>query len=327
MDARFENALFLGIVGLALLTGCSPPSPSSKTVTIGAILPLTGEAASYGSPLRKGMALAIEEMNSRGGIQGKPLRIVYEDDQNKPQVGVTAFNKLTTVDRVPMVIGSMFSAVTLAVAPVAERDRVVLLSPTASAIELTSAGEYFFRIYPSDAYDGLFLANFAYDQLKARVASMVTLQATSTSSVSALFEKTFQSKGGEIRLREFYKEGTTDFRPLLSRISHMRQDLLFLPGSLNEMAILLRQARELGVNISKLSISTVYDPKILSLAGPAAEGIMFSSPVFSPASDTPSIRSFVELYRKTYNSQPDILGAYGYDVVNISALALGSALK
>ena len=312
-------------VGLGVSLGCS--KTESQEVKFGAILPLTGDGAPYGTALKKGMDLAIEQVNMKGGINGKRLVVAFEDDRNLPQDGVTAFNKLRSVDKVPMVIGAMFSAVTLAIAPIAQKDKIVLLSPTSSDVSLTSAGDYIFRIYPSDAYDGEFLGNFAFDRLQARKVAVISMQASSTISVSQLFKKVFEGKGGTVVSEETFREGTTDFRAALTKIKQQQQDLVFLPAALKEAALVLRQAKELGASAKFLGISTLFDPKLIELAGNAAEGLLFSSPVFDAASQAPEIRAFADAYKGRYKAEPDILGAYGYDTVNISVAALSNAIS
>lgn len=321
MSSRF--GLLALIVVAVLAIGCE--RRASQGLKLGAIVPLTGDAAPYGTALKKGMDLAIEEVNAKGGVGGKNVQIVFEDDRNLAQDGVTAFNKLKSVDRVPLVMGAMFSAVTLAIAPIAEKDKVVLLSPTSSDVSLTSAGDYIFRIYPSDAYDGVFLATFAADQLQARKAAILSMQASSTIAVSQLFRTAFEGKGGAVVSEESFKEGTTDFRAVLTKLKDGQQDLVFLPSALREAALLLRQAKELGIKARFLGISTLFDPKLLELAGDAAESVMFSSPVFDPTSEAPQVRAFVSAYKTKYKSDPDILGAYGYDVVNVAVAAAGGA--
>lgn len=303
--------------------GCS--NTNKQEVKLGAILPLTGDAAPYGSSLKKGMDLAIDELNAKGGINGKKLVVAFEDDRNLPQDGVTAYSKLKSVDKVPMVLGAMFSAVTLAIAPIAERDNVVLLSPTSSDIALTNAGDYIFRIYPSDSYDGDFLGNFAYEKLGARKVAVISMQASSTISVSKMFKKVFEQKGGAIVSEDAFNEGATDYRAILTKLKKQQQDLVFLPAALKESALFLRQAKELGVTARVLGISTLFDPKLIELAGDAAEGVLFSSPAFDATSQAPEIRAFVEAYKSRYTAEPDILGAYGYDTVNIAVVALKSA--
>lgn len=315
-------AVLLVLLVVGTLIFLLPSRSRDRALKIGAILPLTGDSATYGTALKKGMDLALE-LDKQGGIDGRPLTIIYEDDAGKPATGVSAFTKLVSADSVPMVIGAMFSAVTLAIAPVAERDRVVLLSPTSSAVELTKAGDYIFRIYPSDTYDGIFLADFASTSLKARAVATIHLQVASISAITQVFRHEFESRGGRITVSEAYQEGDTDFRSQLLKASRDNPDLIFIPGYLKEMATLLRQAKELGLGARFLTISTFYDPKILELAGNAAEGVLFSPPAFDPKSTSPEMQRFVSAFQSKFGAEPDILAGYGYDAVNVAAVGLG----
>ncbi len=314
----------IGIIIIALVIAIFVVSTLKKpaAIKIGAIVPLTGDNAAYGVALKKGMDLAIMEINSNGGISGKKLDVVFEDDQANPQKGLSAFNKLAIIDRVPMVVGAMFSAVTLAIAPIAERNKIVLLSPTSSATELTNAGDYIFRIYPSDAYDGVFLADFAIRKLNAKTASILSIQVASVSAIVKVFKERFQELGGKMLDEESYAEGATDFRTQLIKIKKSNPDIVFLPGYLREMAIQLTQAKELGLKKQILTISTFYDPKIFDLARDAADGVIFSTPFYDPESQDPAVRRFVDAFTKQYREKPNIWAGYGYDSIKISALAI-----
>jgi branched-chain amino acid transport system substrate-binding protein len=315
----------VAIVVVIFAVNGSKSKDDSKEIKIGAILPLTGDAGSYGTALKKGMDIALEDVNAHGGINGKKLVIVVEDSQADAGKAVSAFNKLRAADGVPMVLGDMFSAGTLAIAPIAERSKIVLLSPTASSIDLTKAGDYIFRIYPSDTYDGTFLAQYVRNKLKAETASVVFMQAASITAVVQVFQEGFERAGGKVLRLEAYKEGESDFRGQLIKAKETNPDIIFIPGYLKEMANLLRQAKELGIKAHFISISTFFDPKILELTGGAAEGVQFSAPAFDPKSAVPEMQTFVQAFRKKNNQEPDILAGYGYDVVNIAAQALRTA--
>lgn len=322
MKGKINFKVFFCLLIVLAIIGCTK---NENELKIGAIAPLTGENAVYGVALKNGMDLAIEEINSNGGIQGRALHVVFEDSHADPQKGVNAFNKLTKIDKVPMVLGAMFSSVTLAIAPIAEKEKIVLLSPTSSAVDLTNAGDYIFRIYPSDAFDGEFLAHFASNKLEAKTASILYIQVSSVSAVVKVFKETFQQVGGKILVEESYSEGDTDFRTQLVKIKNSNPDIIFLPGYLREMATQLRQAKELGIKKPILSISTFYDPKILELAGDAAEGVIFSAPFFDPESQEPVVNQFVKSFEQRYSEKPNIWAGYGYDVVKIAAIALQKA--
>lgn len=322
--------LWIGIiivVALALTIALivSQTKKDVEKIKIGAILPLTGDNAVYGMEIKKGIELGAEVINRNGGINGRALTIIFEDDQANPQKSISAYKKLTQVDEVPLILGGVFSASSLAIAPLAQRDKIVLLSPTSSSVDLTNAGPWFFRIYPSDTYDGVFLANFAFNNFKARNAAVLYLQVSSTTAIAKVLEDKFSSLGGKIALSEGHAEGTTDFRVTLSRLKDIKADIVFLPSYLKEMAIILKQAKELGVNTQFLSISTFNDPKILELAGNAAENVLFSTPYFDPTALDKLTQSFVSSFRTKYNETPNIWAGYGYDVVRVAAKGIEAA--
>lgn len=311
--------VILLLLSILVLVACKE---KQDTIKIGAILPLTGDMASYSAPLKRGMDLAIQEINSKGGINNFKLEIIYEDDGGEAQSAISAYRKLIDIDNVSMVIGGMFSVSTFAIAPLAEREQKVLLSPTASAIELTAAGDYIFRIYPSDIYDGIFLAQFAHNSLKAEKIAIVYEQVASVVAIANKFKSDYEALGGKVVVFDGYNSELTDFSSIIKKVTNTNPDVVFIPGNLNPISNLLIQAKQLGLKKQFLTISTFYDKKILELGKDAAEGVLFSSPMFDPASDSPEISEFVSSYKSRYNIEPDILGGYGYDVVKIAAMAL-----
>lgn len=331
---RFTNlitarTLLIVVSGLLIgfLSGCSKKPQEAKEIEIGAILPLTGDNAVYGVAIKNGIELGVEEISENGGIRGKKITVIFEDDRAEPSQTISAYKKLTQVNRVPLILGGVFSASSLAIAPLAQRDKVVLLSPTSSSIDLTNAGPWFFRIYPSDTYDGVFLANFAFNELKTRNAAVLYLQVSSTTAIAKVFHEKFSSLGGKITLFEGHAEGSIDFRRSLSRLKESKADIVFLPSYLKEMAIILKQAKELGVTTQFLSISTFNDPKMIELAGNAAENVLFSTPYFDPSGSDELSRSFASSFRAKYKEAPNIWAGYGYDVVRVAAKAIETAGK
>lgn len=316
--SRFIAAiLFINLIGCR---GNEQRNEVKKTIKIGAILPLTGEAANYGIGLKKGMDLAIKEINS--DPKNSQLNVIYEDDKGVPNTGISAYNKLRSIDKVNFIIGGMFSNVALSIAPLAEKDDVVIMSPTASAVQYSNYGDHLFRIYPSDSYDGSFLADFAANKLKAKSVAIITLDAASTIEISNVFREKFDAFGGRISSMSNYKQGEKNFRTILQKIKSDPSEIVFIPGYIEDIAILLRQSKELGVKKAYLSISTVYDKKLIEMSKAAAEGLIFSAPVYDPHNTDSMTQKFVKLFIREYNSTPDILAAYGYDVVMISYHAI-----
>ena len=283
-------------IALIFLLSCS--QSKKEEIKIGAILPLTGDMAQYGESLKKGMDLAIENINKQGGINNLLLKVIYEDGQGISKTSVNAFNKIISAEKVPLVIGCMFSAPTLSITPIAEKEKIVLLSPTASSIELTSSGDYIFRIYPSDTYDGFFLANYTYHNLNIRKVSIIYERVSSITAVSEIFKYNFENYGGEIVSFEGYNSETNNFRSILKKISDDNPELIFFPGNLNNMVKILIQSKELNINKKFLTISTFYDNKVLELAGNAAENVMFSSPMFDITDTSEQIIIIKKLYHE-----------------------------
>ncbi len=315
------------IIILALMLsffGCAKKEP--EEIKIGAIAPLTGDAAVYGSALKRGMDLAVEEINQRGGINGKKLSLIYEDSQGDPKVAVAAYNKLVNVDKVSTILGDMFSSTTLAIAPLAEKSKIVLVSPTASAEAVPNTGEYIFSIYPSDAYDGRFLANFVSNVLHRQNAAVIYVQADAMIVAKNEFRKTLEKLGGKVVHEEGYAPKTDDFRSILSKVKSGRPDIIFIPGYLEEIVKLLRQAKELLVRTQFITISTAFDSKLFELAGSAAEGVLMSAPFYDPASKQPEVLAFQDSFKARFGDVPNVWAAYGYDVVNITALAYKNSL-
>lgn len=312
-----------------VFAGCNSCNQSKvetkKQIRIGAILPLTGDAANYGNGLKKGMDLAIMEINSDS--TNAQIQIIYEDDKGIPTVGISAYNKLKSIDKVYFIIGGMFSNVALSIAPIVEKDSIILMSPTASAVEFSKFGDHVFRIYPSDSYDGDFLADFSFNKLQSKSVAIVTVDAASTVEISKVFSDKFKSLGGKISSTNNYKRGERNFRTILQKLKSDSSEVVFIPGYIDDIATLLKQSKELGLNKIYLSISTVYDKKLIEIAGAAADGLIFSAPAYDANNVNSETKEFVKLYTEINNTTPDILAAYGYDVVKISYKAISNSPK
>lgn len=328
---RFTNLITYQLLILCLLLtflftfGCSKKKPSE--IKIGAIAPLTGNAALYGTALKKGMDLALTEINSKGGIDGKKLNIIYEDNQADPKVAVSAINKLINVDKVSLILGCMFSNTTLAIAPIAQKFKVVLISPTASAEAVPNVGNYIFSIYPSDAYDGEFLADFAFRKLHVKDIAVINVQADAMIVCKDAFKDKLKKLGGEVLIEENYPPGMTDFRSILTKVKLRKPTLIFIAGYINELAKMLRQARELGIDTKFITISTAFDSKLFELAGNTAEGLLMSAPFYSSDSKLPEIVKFRESFSGKYGEIPNVWAAYGYELVKIQSYTYESSLR
>ncbi len=313
---------------LLLLTGCqrkqtsSSSSTGGQTIKIGAVLPLSGDAAVYGKAIKDGIELALSEINAKGGVDGKGITVIYEDDQGKTTLGVSAVQKLITQDNVPVIIGGAMSSVCGAIGRICQRSKVVLLSPTATAPSLREIGNFLFFLWPSDNYDGKIMAEFAYKELGVRRVAILYVNLEYGKGIETVFRREFEKLGGQVVASEAYAQGATDFRAQLTKIKALSPDALYLPGYYKELAGILKQARQLGLRTKFLSVNSFYDPKLLQIAGDSAEGAIFTYPMYDPKSKDPVTRKFVDAFKKKYGKEPDIFAVQGYDALNLVALAI-----
>lgn len=301
-------------------SGCS--KKEEKEIKIGAILPLTGEVSVYGIKMKKGIDLAAKQWNSKGGINGKPLNILYEDDQADPKMSVSAVQKLISTEKISVIIGGAISATALPIIPIIDKSKVVLFSPAATSPKLGGSSPYFFRNWPSDIYDGSAMGQFAANTLAIKRVAILNVNNEWGIGISRVFGEIFKKNGGEIVISDSYEQNATDFRAQLAKIKNQQVEAIFIPGYLKELINILRQKKELGIKSPILSAYGFYDPKILELAQDAAEGAIFTTPTYDPDKKDPAIENYVAIFQKEYGEKPDIWSAQAYDAMNIIAVAL-----
>ncbi|MBI1745171.1 MAG: ABC transporter substrate-binding protein [Acidobacteria bacterium] len=247
--------LTVGLVFM-LIAACTDRSP---VLRVGCITPLTGDGASYGTATKRGLDLATEKINSMGGINGKRLEILYEDDRMSAITATNAIQKLITVDKVPVIIGAFGSSVTLAIAPIAEKNKVVLFSASSTADAIKDAGDYVFRNVPPNKAQGKTAAEFCLNQLKAKSAAILQMNNDYGVSLSDAFKATFVGGGGKILAIESYNPGSSDFRAQITKVRGQHPDIMFFPGHYEPSGLILKQAKELGLTSTfiKVSLSSI----------------------------------------------------------------------
>ncbi|MEW6054290.1 MAG: penicillin-binding protein activator [Nitrospirota bacterium] len=298
--------------------GCT--KKEEKEIKIGAILPLTGDAGVYGQAIKKGMDLALEEIMKQ--VRMTKLHVIYEDDQGNPATSVSALNKLTSTDKVRIIIGGAMSSTAEPIIPITEKEKIILLSPTATKATLTNNTKYFFRLWPSDNYDGQVMANVAYKNLGLRRVAILFVDAAYGQGIADVFKREFEKLGGSIVGYESYAQGATDLRSQLVKIRGTRPEAVYIPGYVKEVSILLRQARELGFKTRFLGVNSLNDPALLELAGQGAEGAVFTYPTYDKSSSDRVIQEFVQAFKSKYGTEPDVFAAQGYDSLHVLVRAI-----
>jgi branched-chain amino acid transport system substrate-binding protein len=321
MKRLLTVVLILAVASIGLILGCAK---EQKKIKIGAILPLTGSAAPYGQNAQRGILLALEEINAKGGIKGKKVEVIFEDSKTDPKEAVSALQKLYRINNIPFIIGDINSTGVLAMAPIAEKNHIILFSPGASNPKISDAGEYIFRNWHSDALEGEVDANFAYNRLGWKKTAVLYVNAAYGAGLAEVFRDTFKKLGGEIVAFEAYEQDAIDMRGQINRILSQNPDGIFLPGWPKEMSVALKQLKELGSKLPILSVQGFDDPSILKLAGIAAEGVIFSIPE-SPDPNDEMVKHFNVAYKQKFNMEPGVCSAAGYDALKIFMWAIEKA--
>lgn len=321
MNKKVGIGLAVGLLVAVIIIVTQVGNQEEGVIKIGAILPLTGDGAQYGKAAQRGIELAAKNINEQSGINDKKIIIVFEDTQGNPKTGVTAIQKMILKDKVNVVIGDLFSSVTLAVAPIMNQKNIVLLSPASSSPKITQAGDYVFRNCPSDVYEGGVMANYASSQLKIKKVAILYVNNDYGIGIKKIFRETFTANSGQVVAEESFGQDATDFRNQLVKIDSFQPEGIYLIGH-KEMGLVLKQARELGIKCQFLSTVMFEDPTILEIAKDAAEGVIYSASAFDVKSEQPIIKKFVDSYREEYNADPDVFSALSYDSVAILKKAM-----
>ncbi|MFH1097443.1 MAG: ABC transporter substrate-binding protein [Candidatus Desantisbacteria bacterium] len=307
--------LCIGVVVLGVFIGAK----TQEKIKIGAVLPLTGKSAQYGTWIQEALELGREEINAKGGINGKLLQIIYEDSQADPKLAVTAMEKLCTVDKVPIVYGCWASSCVLAQAPIAERTHTILIGEAISP-KIRDAGDYVFRMQPDARYYIHKLVPYIYKKMRIRNVSISYINNDFGVDQADVFEKEFTKLGGNVLSKDAFAQGATDFKTDLIKIKAKNPQAIFVPGY-TELAIILKQAKELGMTQQFFTSVPFENPAIVEAAGGAAEGVIYPHH-FDPENKYILTKSYQEAYKKKYGRYSEGFAALAYDGMRIIAYVL-----
>ncbi|HEY8994339.1 MAG TPA: ABC transporter substrate-binding protein [Lacunisphaera sp.] len=310
------------VTGASLATAVLALMPSRalaapEPIRIGEFASLTGKEATYGQTVHKGTAFAIEEVNAAGGVLGRPLELITEDDQSKPGESATVVKKLISREKVVAVLGELTSGRTLEAAPICQNARIPLISPGATAVEVTAKGNYIFRVCFIDPFQGTVMAKFAYESLKLRrVAVLSSVSSAQSVGLAKFFRERFTAAGGTVVLEQKYSEGDKDFHAQLTAIKAAGIEGVFVPGYYTEAALISRQARDLGLTVPLLGVDGWESSELIAIGGGAVEGAYFSTH-YSPENQSPAVVSFNTRYRQRWGEDSNALSALAYDAAMV----------
>ena len=291
----------------------------SVPITIGFVGPLTGDAVSYGEPIRNAVSLAVEEVNAEGGVNGRPLEVVYEDGGCNGRDAANAARKLVNIDNVVAIVGGVCSGEALAMVPITGPAGVIVLSPSASSPELTEkGGDYFFRNNPSDSSGGAFLADVVLDDHET--VAVISENTDYAQALRGVFVDRFKRRGGTVVADESFIDGTSDFRTILTKVKAANPDAIFInPQTEIAGAAIAKQIAELNVPGTLFGSNILSGSETIKIAGDAVEGVvLFDSPGLARAGGNPMVDDFIREYESRYGelSIEFYIGA-AYDAVYI----------
>ncbi|MGV3754194.1 MAG: ABC transporter substrate-binding protein [Verrucomicrobiota bacterium] len=331
------NALWAACLLALLLVGCGKGSSgsgsgggggnaaaSSSEIKVGEYASLTGKEATFGISSHEGTLLAVEEINAAGGILGKQVKLITEDTQSKPGEPATVVNKLIARDGVIAVLGEVASSRSLEAAPICQKNKIPMISPSSTNPKVTETGDYIFRVCFIDPFQGTVMANFATKTLNAKkVAIFTDAKSDYSKGLAKFFKEKYLANGGTITSELDYNGGDKDFKAQLTTIRGGSPDAVFVPGYYTDVALICIQAKQLGLNVPLLGGDGWESEKLTEIGKESVEGNYFSTH-YHPDVGTDLSKKFLDNYKKRFNGKvPDALAANGYD----SMMMLADGIK
>ncbi|MDB6021382.1 MAG: ethanolamine utilization protein EutJ, partial [Pedosphaera sp.] len=321
------------LLGLALgFAGCKPSSGGAggdQVIKVGEFASLTGKEATFGVSSHEGTLLAAEELNAAGGVLGKKIQLLTEDDLSKAGEPATVVNKLIARDGVVAILGEVASSRSLEAAPICQEAHIPMISPSSTNPKVTETGDYIFRVCFIDPFQGTVMANFATKTLKAKkVAVFTDVKSDYSKGLAKFFKEGFTGAGGQIGAELDYNGGDKDFKAELTAIKAANPDAVFVPGYYTDVALICIQAKQLGLNVPIFGGDGWESDQLVKIGQDAVEGNYFSTH-YAPDVATENSKNFVANYQKRFKSAdgspklPDAMAALGYD----SMIILADAIK
>jgi branched-chain amino acid transport system substrate-binding protein len=316
------SALSVLALGAQALTGCK--EGASGEICIGEFASLTGTEATFGISSHEGTVLAVEKLNASGGVLGRKVKLLTEDNESKAGQSQEHVRKLIKTDRVVAVLGEVASSRSLEAAPICQDNQVPQISPASTNPKVTETGGYIFRVCFTDAFQAKVMANLAKETLKTkRIAILTDVESSYSRDLSRLFKEEFAKAGGEVAAELDYRGGANDFKRQLEMIKLANPESIFVPGYYADAALICIQAKVLGVTAPIFGGDGWESDKLIEMGKEAVNGTYLSSH-FSPQASGEKGTDFVAAYKARYNAkEPDSTAALGYD----SAMLLFDAFK
>jgi len=319
-------ALMLFILCGVTLPGCKKKdsAASSDEIVVGEFASLTGATASFGQSTHKGVLMAVDEVNASGGVLGKKLRLVTEDDQSKAGEAATVVRRMISREKPVAIIGEVASSRSLEAAPICQQNKIPMISPASTNPKVTETGDYIFRVCFIDPFQGSVLAKFMLQRGLKKAAILTDVKQDYAVGLTDFFKDYFTKNGGTIVSEQSYSSGDKDFKAQLTSIRTTGPEAILVAGYYNEAGLIASQAKELEINVPLLGGDGWDSPSLVEVAGDAMEGNFFSNH-FSAEDKSPAVQNFLTKFKTKYLESPDAMAALGYDATMLLVDALKRA--
>ncbi len=331
---KLLSVLAAGAVFMGALTGCGGGSKGADgdTIKVGGVLEMTGGSASFGISSKNGIDLALKKINEKGVLGGKKLSLVVADTKSEASEATNAMQKVISQDKVVAVIGPNQSSAVIAAGAINNGSKVVDITPMGTNPDVTvdpktkKVKPYSFRTCFIDPFQGTVMASFASNDLKVKKAA-IYIDNTSdyAKGLAQFFKENFIKNGGQVVIEEAYLQKDTDFKSTLTKIKAAQPDFIYIPGYYQEVGLIVKQAREMGITVPMAGGDGWDSAKLPEIAGKAALENTFFSSLYSPDDTSDLNKEFVAEYKKAYNTNPDVFAALAYDSTLLVAKAIEDA--
>lgn len=310
--------LSLGLIATLLFAfACQPGGGGGDKVRIGVFMSLTGDTANFGISSTNGIKMAADEVNAAGGINGKQIELLVQDDRSDASEAATIVTKFVTQDQVHAILGEVASSRSIAAAPIAQNAKIPMLTPSSTNPEVTKKGDFIFRSCFIDPVQGAAIAQFGAKTLNAkRGALMVDRKNDYSTGLEKVIKEVFTRLGGQIVVTQSYQAGDQDFNAQITSIKGANPDIIFVPGYYGDVGLFAKQARDKGITVPLVGGDGWDSPSLYQIGGAALNGCYFSNH-YSPDDADPIVQKFVNDYKSRYGSVPDALAATAYDAARI----------
>ena len=312
---KFLTVMLVAFTAVAFCFANGSSESATNEVKIGFIGPLTGDYANYGTLCKQAVEMAIEEQNAKGGINGATIKLYAEDSEGDPQKALAAMEKLSSSDKVCAIIGPVLTGEAFSVAERVQAEGIVMITPSASHKDITSIGDCVYRTTPSDGLQGEVAGKYIYQVLGYRKIAVLYAKNDYSQGLYESMKDSFEEDGGEIVAAETFMVGDKDFKTQLTKLKSTDCDAIYIPDYTAEMAQILEQASQLGIDKPFISCDGFLNEEIYTLAGDYTDGVVYTASAQVAESDAAKV--FKENYKAKWGVGPDSFATNAYDATNI----------